>query len=476
MHEVIVIGGGIAGLAAAYEVHRRGHLFTLLEAESRAGGVVLSEKIEGFVVDAGPDALLVQKGEGIALCRDIGLGDRLVPTKPPRVAYVLRGGRLHALPPASVLGIPTTAAPLLRSRLFSWSGKLRMGAELFVPPRRDDADESIGEFMARRFGDEAKEYLAEPLLAGIHAGDVDRLSMRALFPRLVSAERESGSLLRAFRSWPRSADEGGPFRSLPEGLSEMVRTLVATLPPSSIRLNCSVREVHSVVGSRSDTEVPSHRKYVVTTSAGDRLTADAVIVAVPAPAAGRVLRSLDPRLAQLCGEVPYASTATVALAFPRADVAHPLNGSGFVVPRREGRSILAASWLSSKWPGRAPDGHVLIRAFIGGARDPNGLDRTDAQLVDVAMEALTPVLRITGRPELVRVYRWDRASAQHEVGHLARVAAIDQLVDAHPGLFLTGSGLRGVGIPDCVADGRAMARRAVEWTAGRAPDAVSSTS
>ncbi len=197
--DVAIVGGGIAGLAAAFELSRRGVSFVLLERSDRAGGVIISEQIDGYTIDGGPDALLVQKPDGIRLCQELGLGDRLVATKPPRLAYIQRAGRLHALPAGSVLGIPTRVAPFLRTPLFSWAGKLRMGAELFVPAKRDEVDESIGAFITRRFGAEATTYLAEPLLAGIHAGDVDRLSMRALFPRFVEDERTHGSLLRAFR-------------------------------------------------------------------------------------------------------------------------------------------------------------------------------------------------------------------------------------------------------------------------------------
>ena len=197
--DVAIVGGGIAGLSAAFELSRRHISFVVLERAARAGGVIFSEAVDGFTIDGGPDSLLIQKPEAIALCREIGLGDRLVSTTPPRIAYIQRGGRLHALPAASVLGIPTQITPFIRSTLFSWAGKLRMGAELFVAPKRDEADESIGAFMRRRFGDEAVTYLAEPLLAGIHAGDVERLSAHALFPRLVDAERTHGSLLRAFR-------------------------------------------------------------------------------------------------------------------------------------------------------------------------------------------------------------------------------------------------------------------------------------
>ena len=470
MASIIIVGGGIAGLATAYELHRRDVPFVLLESGSRAGGVILSEKVDGFTIDAGPDSLLVQKPDGVRLCQELGLGDRLVPTKPPRIAFILRGGVLHPLPASSVLGIPTRVGPFVRTRLFSWAGKLRMGAEVFVPPRRDEQDESIGAFMTRRFGAEATAYLAEPLLAGIHAGDVDRLSVRALFPRFAETERAHGSLLRAFRAQaaatrhataergaPRELEDGA-FRSLPGGLSEMTRALVAALPERSIRLEAHVERVMAGRHQRSDPAA-----FRVDTSSGESLTASCVVLATPAFAAARILRDLDAELARLCNEIPYASTATIALAFPRDAVAHPLNGSGFVVPKVENAGILAASWLSSKWPHRAPDGRVLLRAFAGGARDPSALESSDEALAGRAMDALRPLLGISGPPLLTRVYRWPRANAQYEVGHLARMTSIDGALAGHPGLFVTGSGFRGVGIPDCVADGRATARQAVEW-------------
>jgi len=327
---------------------------------------------------------------------------------------------------------------------------MRMAAELVVPRRTDGADESIGSFMRRRFGEEATTYLAEPLLAGIHAGDVDRLSIKALFPRLVETERTHGSLLAAFARARAPASTDGAFRSLPGGLSEMVRALAARLPQDAVRFNTPVCRV-TLTPPRAET------------AAGESFSARAVIVAAPAYAAADLLRGQAGEIARLCQDVPYASTATIALAFPRSAVAHPLTGSGFVVPRTEGTGILAASWLSSKWPHRAPDDRVLMRAFFGGARDEHALDKSDAQLQDVALAALRPLLGITGDPLLARVYRFERASAQHEVGHLARIEALDRILAGTPGLFMTGSGLRGVGIPDCVADARATARKAHEW-------------
>jgi oxygen-dependent protoporphyrinogen oxidase len=333
-----------------------------------------------------------------------------------------------------------------------------MGAELFVPARRDGGDESIGAFMTRRFGAEATTYLAEPLLAGIHAGDVDRLSVRALFPRFAEEEAKYGSLLRAFRRQPsRRPSPDGAFKSLPGGLSDMVRALVAALPADSIRVRTAVSRIHK----DGDT-------FRIETG-GESLEARAVVLATPAFAASTILRSLSPVLSALCGEIPYASAATVALAFKREAVGHPLNGSGFVVPKVENTGIMAGSWLSSKWPHRAPADRVLLRAFVGGARDPHALDKADAELVATAMAALRPLLGIFGEPLLKRVYRWERGNAQHEVGHLDRLARIEAALLTIPGLHLTGSGYRGVGIPDCVADGRATAKKVCTWLASPVP-------
>jgi oxygen-dependent protoporphyrinogen oxidase len=445
----------MAGLSAAYELHRQDVPVALLEATGRAGGVVLSEHIDGYTIDGGPDALLVQKPEGIMLCEELGLGDRLVPTKPPRLAFVQRGGRLIPLPAASVLGIPTAWGPFVRTPLFSWAGKARMGAELFVAPRADGADESIGAFMTRRFGVEAATYLAEPLLAGIHAGDVNRLSVRAMFPRLVEAEQQHGSVLRAFRRRATGTGSGeGAFRSLPGGLSELVRAVAAALPAGALRLDTPVRRVRQAASG-----------FELETGAGERIAAAALVLATPAFVTAMLLRDVAPAVSRLCDEIRYTSVATVALAFARSDVQHPLNGSGFVVPQVEDRGIMAGSWLSSKWPQRAPADRVLLRAFLGGARDPGALERTDAELVEISRGAMAPLLGITGKPLLTRVYRWERANAQHEVGHLERLGRLDAALAAHPGIALTGSAYRGVGIPDVVADARAIGRQVSSWLA-----------
>jgi oxygen-dependent protoporphyrinogen oxidase len=333
-----------------------------------------------------------------------------------------------------------------------------MGIEaLMQPPKTPRDDESIGDFMRRHFGDEATEFLAEPLLAGIHAGDVDRLSIAALFPRFVEAERTDGSLLRAFRRQQTAPSPDGAFRSLPGGLSELITALVDALPAGAISLRTAAERIVALPPA----ETGAAPRLAVVTASGEQIDASAVIVTVPAYAASRLLREIDADVAALCAGINYASTATVAMAFPREMIAHPLNGSGFVVPRAEQTGILAASWLSSKWAHRAPEGKALLRVFVGGGRDPHALERTDQELATHALAAIRPLLGIRrGDPLFTRIYRWERASAQHEVGHLARIRRIDELLERRPRLFITGSGFRGVGIPDCVADARATAARA----------------
>jgi oxygen-dependent protoporphyrinogen oxidase len=450
--DAAIIGAGISGLAAAFELQRRGLAVRVFEAGPRAGGVIATERFDGWVIDAGPDSLLVQKPAAVALCRELGIADRLVSTLTPRTAYILRDGRLHSLPEGSFLGFPITFGALARSSLFSAAGKLRMACELVVPARGGDEDESIAAFVRRRFGDEAADYLAEPLLAGIHAGDAEQLSMRALFPRLLDAERTAGSVLRSIRALRVQPSPQGAFVSLPGGISELVEATVGALAPGTITLGARVTDVR-----RTST-------YVVESTTGIA-QARAVLLAVPAYVAASLLRRFDTTLAALCEATPYASTATVAFGYRRDQVAHPMQGSGFVVPRVERSPLLAGTWVTSKWPGRAPDGHVLLRAFLGGGRDPHRLDRGDDELVDSARDALSELLGITGAPLFSRLQRWTRQSPQFTVGHLERIATIDQRLASIPGLFVTGSGFRAIGIPDCIADGRASAGRAAAYLA-----------
>jgi protoporphyrinogen/coproporphyrinogen III oxidase len=452
---VVIIGAGITGLAAAFELARRGIPFVVLEASDRAGGLILTEHAQDFTIDGGPDSLLTQKPAAIELCAELGLASRLMETTPPRSAFVLKNDRLHALPSPSVLGIPTSVGALAKYDLLGWPARARMALEPLVP-RSAAADESVGAFFQRRFGRAAVGLIAEPLLGGIHAGEIEQLSLRSLFPRLADAEHEPGRVVRSLARGHKRPSQG-LFRGLRGGMSELTDALVAALPAESVRLNCPPADLHRDDGGWQ------------LTAGRDTIGAAAVILAAPAHAARALLADVDPQASDLCGSVPYVSTASIALGFPRDAIAHPLAGSGFVVARRHQSSrITACTWVSSKWQSRAPEGHALLRAFVGGAHDPSAVDATDEALVEVALRDLARVLEIKGAPVLTRVYRWRNAGAQHTVGHRARMDALWERLHTLRGLYVAGSGYGAIGIPDCVAQARQVAAAAADYVRMRA--------
>ena len=437
---IVVVGGGITGLTAAFELARRKVEFVLLEASPRLGGLIHTEHTDGFTIDAGPDSLLVQKPAAIQLCEELGLSGQLMATRTPRTAYVLRDGRLYPLPSPSVLGIPTSLEALWRYDLLDWPARARVALEPLIRESSVE-DESVAAFFRRRFGAATVGLIAEPLLGGIHAGDVEQLSMRSVFPRLIQAARQRGGIARNLGSVPRSADSG-MFRALRGGMADLVAAIERALPRGAVRTNSAA------------TEIERRGSGWTVSSGADRIDASAVILSSPAHAVAGLLRPLELDAARLCDAVPYVSTTSVALGWRRRDVAHPLTGSGFVVARRHNTlRITACTWVSSKWEHRAPAGHVLLRAFAGGAHDPGAVDLDDQGLIEMAVRDLTPLLGISAPPILTRVFRARNAGAQHLVGHGARTAALAQRIAALPGLFVAGSGFESIGIPDCVANG-----------------------
>jgi oxygen-dependent protoporphyrinogen oxidase len=450
---VAVIGGGISGLTAAYQLHKEGTSFVLIEKSDRLGGLIFTEQVADFTIDAGPDSLLIQKPAAVELCVELGLHNQLVPTLQPRTAYIVRNRKLHPIPKGSVFGIPTNLEALLASHYLSPQAKIRMAQDLVLPPKTDESDESVASFFRRRFGKETVDYLASPLLAGIHAGNVEQLSMHALFPRLVEAERRQGSVIRAFRNRPTgltsTTSTDGLFRSLTGGLQTLTTSLTQSLPNSAVKFGV---EATSISGSGP---------FSVTLSSGENLSFDKVICATPAYATSTIVQSLAPELSNLISSIPYTSIATVAIAYPRSSIDDLLNGTGFVVPEIEpDLSIAACTWISSKWPGRSPESHVLLRGFIGGSRAPQALNQSDQALITTVQHDLRSLLGIRVPTSLARVYRWPRANPQPHVGHLELVAQIDRLLSAYPGLQIIGAALRGIGIPDCISAGRAAGHAA----------------
>jgi oxygen-dependent protoporphyrinogen oxidase len=457
--DAIVVGGGIAGLSAALALQEAGRDALLLEAAPRLGGVIRTERVDGFVVEAGPDAILAQKPEGLALCHRLGLGERLIPTSPQaRTVFAWHRGRLHPLPEGMMLAVPTRILPFLRSRLFSWPGKARMALDVLLPRRESGEDESIASLLRRRLGQEAVDRLGEPLMAGIHAGDPERLSMAATFPRFVELERRHGSLVRGmWASRPRGAAATRPaFYSLQGGLGEIVDALERRLSADTVR-----------VGVRVDALSRAKRTFTLVLEGGSTVSANSVVLALPAPAAAPLLSALSCEAARILETIPFASTATVALGFRRDDVAHPLDGYGLIVPRSERLRTSACTFVSSKFAGRAPEGFVLLRAFLGGARDPDVLRLPDCELATLARRELGTILGLGGAPVLQRVYRWPRSTPQMTLGHLERVARLDAMVAGIPGLFVTGAGLHGAGLPDAIADGERAARGVGSYLAAR---------
>ncbi len=466
--KLAVVGGGITGLAAAHravELARERKIsleLTLLEARERLGGTIATERTSGFLVEAGPDSFLSEKPWALALCKRLGVEEWLARTDDRfRKVFVWRAGRLHPLPDGFQLLAPTRVAPFLGSSLFSWPGKLRMALELVLPRGVAD-DESLGAFVRRRLGREALERVAQPLVAGIYSADPDDLSLAATMPRFLELERRERSLVlalwRANRKAPQPGTSGARwslFVTFKDGMEQLVAALASRLPAGAALVK------HRVTGVER-----RGAGWRVATDVGGPIEADRVIVTAESHVAGRLLRYVDPALATLLGEVPYASSATVSFGYRRAAVPHALDGVGFVVPRTERRALLACTFSSVKYPGRAPEGHALLRCFVGGALDPAILELDDAALVARARDELRQALGVTAEPVLTRLSRWPAAMPQYHVGHLARVETIERRAAALPGFGLAGGAYRGVGIADCVRSAEGAAERALDVSSG----------
>ncbi len=452
MTRIAIVGGGIAGLAAALRVTAKvpEARLTLLEAEPRLGGTIATVREQGFVVETGPDSFITDKPWALALCDRLGLSGDLVGTRDgDRRTHVARGERLHALPDGFLLLAPTALGPLVRSSLFSLPGKLRMGLDLVLPRPRHDRDESLADFVRRRLGREALERVADPLVSGIYTGDPECLSVASTMPRFRELEATHRSIILGLRRSAQARGVAGAryglFVSHRDGMGALVAALAARLPDSAVQLRARVERMQRAGGA--------WRLHL----GGTTMDADAVVLACPAHTAGELVAPSDPILADALSAIAHASSAIVTLGVRARDLPHGLPGFGFVVPAVDRRDILACTFSSRKWVGRAPEGFELVRAFVGGVRRPEMVERDDAALIATARGELARYLGLTGEPVLARVDRWRHAMPQYDVGHAARVDVIDERVIALPRLALAGNAYRGVGIPDCVRSGEAAA-------------------
>ncbi|HLW59285.1 MAG TPA: protoporphyrinogen oxidase [bacterium] len=471
---IVVVGGGIAGLAAAHRLVELAAAqqvpldLILLEARDRLGGIIATERIEDFLVEGGPDSFLAEKPWASALCERLGIADHLIPTRDThRRTFVVDRGRLVPLPDGFLVLGPSRLIPAWRSPLLSWRGKARMTMELLLPRGRVDGDESVGGFVTRRFGREVLDRVVQPLVSGIYGADPSTVSLAATMPRFMEMERRYRSITWALarsRARRRGAAGSGPrwnlFVTPAEGMEALVTCLARRLPPASLRLRRRVTAVGQSAGPHP---------WRVDLVDGTAIMSDAVILATPAPRTARLVSSVDPELGRLLEAVPYASSATVTLAYRRTDLRHPLDGFGFVVPQTEGRPVLACTFSSVKYPGRAPDDHVLLRAFMGGAAHRGLLDRDDESLVASAAQEFAALLGVHAPPRLARVHRHAAAMPHYLVGHAERVAAMRAHAARYPGLALAGNAYEGIGIPDCIHSGEVAAEQVMAAAAGR-PD------
>jgi len=428
----------------------------VLEARDRAGGAIWTDRVDGFTIEGGADSFITNKPWALDLCRELGLGPQLIGTDDRnRRSFVVRNGKLMPVPEGFVLMAPGRLLPLLSSPILSIRGKVRMMMDLLLPKKSDDADESLASFVRRRLGREALDRLVQPLVGGIYTADPADLSLKATLPQFPAMERDHRSLIlgairqaRSARSDEKQGASGaryGLFASLADGMDTLPNALLSALPPRTVRTETSVRRI-----SRADPSQP----WRVELLDGPAIEAGAVILTTEAHASARLIDGFDPELALQLRSIPYASSAIVTVAYPRDQVRHPLDGFGVVVPAIEGRSILAASFLSVKFPSRAPVGSALIRVFVGGATQPELFDLDDESLKNLVREELASLIGASGEPTLIQVARHSRAMPQYTMGHLDRVEAIHQQSAKHSRLILAGNAFHGVGIPDCVRSGQ----------------------
>ena len=447
-----MVGGGITGLVAAHTLHSRGATPVLIERSARLGGKVLTENVDGFIIEAGPDSFVAAKGSVVDLAAELGIADRIISSRTEhRGSYVWWRNRLHPLPDGLLLMAPSRLGPMLGTSLLSPRGKLRLLADLFLPRRDDQSDESLESFVTRRLGREVLDRIAEPLIAGIHASEPRFMSLQASFPRFPEMEREYRSLILAARAMAKRPTPAGGlsyFASFRAGMGELTTALLAEMTGVGKRLGVAVTRLIDDAG-----------RYRLDLSDRTTITADGVVLAAPARDAAVLLTELSLEAGEAVAAIGQVATATVTVAY-RAGELPSLRGSGFVVPAEGQRRILGVSYLSQKWGGRVPDDRfALMRAFVGGPRNQELALADEEHLESVVLSELATLVGITAQPLLRRVHRWEGGLHQYTLGHLDRVADAESALAAHPGVALAGAAFHGIGLNECVSSGRRAAEK-----------------
>lgn len=486
MKRVVIIGGGITGLAAAHRILERSQQsgkriqLTLLESSDRLGGIVQTHQRDGFLIESGPDSFISDKPAALELARRLGLESHLIETNQDfRRSFVVRDGRLRPVPRGFHLLAPGEILPFLKSDIFSWRGKARMALDLALPRAKANgsSDESLASFVRRRLGHEALTRMAQPMIGGIYTADAEKLSLRATMPRFLDMERDHRSLIRALRKQGKksasrevSSGTSGARYSLFLSFDRGMQLLTDKLADRILELHSQVpiakpaeppvrmsTTVESLGLGNQEASNDAQPVWQVRTVKGEALEADAVCLAAPSHVSASLLRNVDPELASQLSDISYASSATLNLAYRRTDIPHPLDGFGFVVPFVESRSMIACTFSSVKFSGRAPEGYVLLRVFLGGALQAELLELPEAELLSRVLRDLHDLLGIEGAPLWSEFRKWERSMPQYHVGHLDRVQRINERVAALPQLALAGNAYSGPGLPDCIRSGETAA-------------------
>jgi len=494
MKQVIIIGGGVAGLGAAYKVKRaasEGHdvEFVLLERDKRLGGKIQTEIVPDpaekgrFIVDGGPDCFLTEKPACHRIAKLTGIFDDELPTDDSRRrTWILSRGKLHQMPDGVMMFAPTKFIPFATTGLFSWPGKIRMGMDLLISPKKvapgEFNDETLESFVVRRMGRECLDRLAEPLVGGVHASDPKQMSLAATFPRLLEMEQNYGSLLKAFIAIRRKVEE--MRRKYPAKPGEKPRTFFTSFVNGMQQLTDSMADAAGRERMKTGISVSSlqrlpKERWRAMLANGSFIDGDAVIVATESWTAEPLLRPLDGAIADALAAIPTSSSATISIAFNENEVGFDLNAFGVLCPLVESRALMAATYSSTKWPGRAPQGRVLLRGFVGGPHNQEILKRSDEEMVQTVLAEFQDILGLNpfAKPLFHRVFRWHLGMPQYTLGHLDRITLIEDRSAQIPGLALAGGSYRGVGVPNCIESGeRAVSKIIGEWGIDLAEDRV----